>query len=273
MEEFTMGLYAFDIELKTEVEANCAIKKPRGCYLCPYERCKEMKVPVFLVETDYGNHYSSYDVSLHHKDCDFISSYKAQYRNKVVTGFEPYNLLDKLLKVTDSTTNAVSKTTVNATTKNTNILTPTTLRKLYYICMSNDLNFHLNDDYTVNDICVSLRNGNEWEEREWDDKILLVVGTVYHVDWKRHSVTLVISKKLKAIFEFLNVDQYQEFYSKLKKFSDLSSVKIAVYGIFHKQDYSFYKDNKKVTYKRNTVKIESLSQIKVLSRYKRNLNE
>lgn len=269
-----MGLYAFDIELKTEVEANCAEKKPRGCYLCPFERCKEMKVPVFLVETDYGNHYRSYDVSLHHKDCDFISSYKAQYRNKIVTGFEPYNLLDKLLKSTERRSNAVSKTAVNNAKRQTNILTPTSLRKLYYICMSNDLNFHLNDEYTVNDICISLRNANEWENRKWDDKILLVVGSVYHVDWKRHSVSLVISKQLKADFEFLNLEQYQKFYSRLKKFSELSNVKIAVYGVFHEQDYSFYnKNNKKITYKRNTVKIESLSQIKVLSRLKESSNE
>lgn len=260
-----MGLYAFDIELQAEVEAQHAIKKPRGCYLCPDRKCKEMRVPVFLVETDYGKHYSSYNASLHHSDCDFVSSYNAQYRNRTVDGFDPYELLNKLIK-TKQSTDTKSKTTLTISSKNTDTVSPTTLRKLYHLCMSNDLDFHLNDDYTVGDICVSLRNEIVWKKRNWDDRILLVIGTVYHVDWKRHSVILAVSDKLKVAFEFSEVQHYQEFYSRLRKFSGTSSVKLAIYGVFHKQAYSVTKGDKQVNYERNTTKIGSINQITFLDR-------
>lgn len=262
-----MGLFAFDLDLQTIVEAQCAVKKPRGHYLCPDIRCRGMKVPVFLVETDYGKHFSSYDVSLHHENCDFVSSYSAKYRNKPITEFSPQNLLLNLLK--DSIITVTEhKPSTHIIKDSYNHLSLTTLRKLYCVCMSNDLNFRLNDDYTVDDICVSARNANSWRIRKWDNKILLVVGTVYHVDWKKHSVTMEVAEKLKIVFEFEFTEHYNQFYSNLKQFSNLSNVKVAVYGAFRKQSYSFLKGEEMISYQRNTTKIKALGQVKILSRCK-----
>lgn len=263
-----MGLFAYDTELQKIVEAQYAVKKPKGHYLCPNRNCKDMKVPVFVVKTDYGKHYSSYDASMHDENCDFTTSYQPKYQNKSLVGFDSKDLYLKLLQKPDLT-KTKHKTSTHATNSTINDLSPTTLRKLYYTCMSNDLNFHLNDDYTVDDICVSLRNACDWEERIWDEKILLVVGTIFHIDWKARLIILKISENLKINFDFEEQEHYNHFYSNLKKFSDTKNIKVAVYGIFYNDTFSFLKGSKTVTYKRNTTEIYSLSQIMILSRCKK----
>ena len=80
-----MGMLAFDIDKGDEVYAYYAIKQEKGKYICPDDNCIKLKVPVYLCEKSSGNCFVSYDRTLHHPDCDFISSYEAAYHKAVLT--------------------------------------------------------------------------------------------------------------------------------------------------------------------------------------------
>ncbi len=277
-----MGILAFDIEMKNEIYACDAIKKAKGKYICPDDHCEGRNVPVYLCERSTGNCFVSYDKSLHHPDCDFISAYEAAYQNAVLANasleeiYQAITSCKKNEKQGDNLNHSYAtepQPMARSQTKHDIMITRP--YQLYRYCASNTPQ-HLACGIPIQDFFISTGTAPIWYEKrkEIDGRLVLAVGYTaekFHKE-KRIRIKISQSPKLMLSIVFESENEFKAVINKInayrnKEHSEDVSVKICVFGYAVSKPYFFSKDGETIRFTELTISATA-NAIHFLSRKK-----
>lgn len=279
-----MGILAFDIEMKSKIYACDAVKKDKGGYICPDNHCKGRNVPVYLCERSTGNCFVSYDKSLHHPDCDFISAYEAAYQNAVLANAsleEIYQVITSTKKNEKQGDNlnysytTESQPMAHSLTKHDIMITR--LYQLYRYCASNTPQ-HLACGTPIQDFFISTGTAPIWYEKrkEIDNRLVLAVGYIDRrfANQRRIRIKISQSPKLMLSIVFESENEFKTIINKINAYRNKDHgedvpVKVCVFGYAASKPYSFSKDGKVIRFTELTISAAS-NAIHFLSRKKSN---
>lgn len=92
-----MAFMAFDTDKNDLIYADTAVHKEKGKYLCYNSLCRAKGVEVYYRDSKPNGCFVSYDIEAHDKNCDFVTSFKAEYVN---AKSEDFDVDDFLIKIT-----------------------------------------------------------------------------------------------------------------------------------------------------------------------------
>lgn len=265
-----MGLRAYDTDISATIEAKNAVPKDKGKYLCPYSACLENHVAVFLRQNKLGNTFVSYNKHEHDINCDFPTSYDVNFHNKKIVDFTLEELYLNIIN-SNETTSKSKEVVSNVNPLNVGFneeIVINTISKLYKFCMSNDLDYKINDDVMVGDLLLSYITAHLWIKRKRDYKdycYALVVGRTIQFFNNENRIRLEINENLKVSLLFNNNSEYTKVMNKLNKYTSSTNIKLLIFGILELKDYTFVKDGRTITFKEFSTTI-SEKNIKYISK-------
>lgn len=273
-----MGYCAFDVDLNDYIDADKAVKKYKGAYLCPNEKCRQKKVLVTLREGNHGSYFASYDKSQHCDECTFTSDKDEgePYRHKICqeltmeglqTQFRNPELAEQIIR-------KPSKKHPSSNEDEDKPLYINSIDKLYRLCKYNDVNCQLTTQYKVSDICVDQRTTVNFKKLL--GKTILFVGQTSCCSYPEKKIVITCkgldSSRHVTVSLILEPNEYWKLYNdKLGKIHNKGlGVNIVCVALFHakKSTYTKKDANEPQEYTEYLSYVQ-LKDIKVLDRAKK----
>ncbi|MDK2802662.1 MAG: hypothetical protein KFW09_04715 [Oscillospiraceae bacterium] len=267
-----MSIDAFDINKNRLVFADNSIDNEKNIYICNTCRLYGKEVPLLLVRSTTP-HFRSYKSSNHDSRCDFQAEYNyiKNYKSKKVANFNIEKFVNQLSNINMSQPlekkSSLNKNMENKKKKLTNKpLKIRSITRLYKICLANDTDYKLTDDYTVSDICVMDKTLKPFPDM--NNKYLLFIGKFsgfYHSNDKNFYSIYGKCKKpntncfKKIILYVKTKDEFEDIRNKALQINkDISKVKFGVVALF--KDCKNNKYNSSATISINQIHIPNTNK-------------
>ncbi len=269
-----MGYNAYDVDLGDYIDADLAVKKDKGKYLCPNEDCREKNVPVFLKEGQHGCFFSSYDIDQHCENCTFTSDTKSgeNYRYKEFEEFSMEHLVENLRPPELAEGTIIKKTKPKKADQKyeDNTVVLNSIAKLYSACKYNDIKYQLTPKYKVSDICIDERTTENF--RKLLGKSILFIGKTVFCNYSKKSIKLRCNgsndSRNVIVSLYLSSDDYWSlWHSKLSKINRTGTkIRIACVASFSSRIVEYKSENNTTNQFTEYFATIGLKNIKVLDR-------